>query len=105
MQRQQMSKKDALMEEAAMSVAGIQRMHVIGLVVLFIIVVTIFGLLRMKAITWAMMLLTNLAFFLYLVKLLVSTGTDGATDGEACDISVTDEDGYSEFSMSRRSLA
>ena len=100
MQRQLMSKKDALMEEAAMTVAGIRKIHVVGLMVLFIIIILIFGLLKMKAVTWSMMLLTILVLFLYLVKLLVS----GATEDPTIGMSNTSDE-YSEFSASNRSIA
>lgn len=98
MQRQLMSKKDALMEEAAMSVAGIQKVHVIGLTVLFVIIIMIFGLLRMKAVTWTMLLLFNLVLFLYLVKLLIPSVTE---DHRTIGTKLTTDTSYSEFSATQ----
>jgi len=84
--RQRMSNKDALLEQAAMSAAGLQQPHVIGILVLVVLVVAVFALLGLKNITWALLLLVNTALFGYLMKLTVdsgvSTGTVVGPDGE-----------------------
>jgi len=72
--RQNMSNKDALLEQAAMSAAGLQQAHVIGIFVLIIIVITVFALLQLKNITWALLLIMNTALFGYLMKLTVDSG-------------------------------
>lgn len=72
--RQNMSNKDALLEQAAMSAAGLQQAHVIGIFFLIIIVITVFALLQLKNITWAMLLIMNTALFGYLMKLTVDSG-------------------------------
>jgi hypothetical protein len=72
--RQNMSNKDALLEQAAMSAAGLQQAHVIGIFVLIVIVITVFALLQLKNITWALLLIMNTALFGYLMKLTVDSG-------------------------------
>lgn len=72
--RQNMSNKDALLEQAAMSAAGLQQAHVIGIFVLVVIVITVFALLQLKNITWALLLIMNTALFGYLMKLTVDSG-------------------------------
>jgi hypothetical protein len=72
--REKMSNKDALLEQAAMSAAGLQQAHVIGIFGLVIVVITIFALLQLKNITWAMLLIMNTALFGYLMKLTVDSG-------------------------------
>jgi hypothetical protein len=72
--RQNMSNKDSLLEQAAMSAAGLQQAHVIGIFFLYIIVITVFALLQLKNITWAMLLIMNTALFGYLMKLTVDSG-------------------------------
>jgi hypothetical protein len=72
--RQNMSNKDALLEQAAMSAAGLQQAHVIGIFVLSVIVITVFALLQLKNITWALLLILNTALFGYLMKLTVDSG-------------------------------
>ena len=72
--RQNMSNKDALLEQAAMSAAGLQQAHVIGIFILVVIVITVFALLQLKNITWAMLLIMNTALFAYLMKLTVDSG-------------------------------
>lgn len=76
--RQKMSNKDALLEQAAMSAAGLQQPHVIGLFVLVVLVVAVFALLGLKNITWALLLIINTALFGYLMKLTVDSGVSGA---------------------------
>ena len=72
--RQSMSNKDALLEQAAMSAAGLQQPHVIGVSLLVVLVVAVFALLGLKNITWALLLLINTALFAYLMKLTVDSG-------------------------------
>jgi hypothetical protein len=72
--RQNMSNKDALLEQAAMTAAGLQQAHVIGIFILIIIVITVFALLQLKNITWALRLIMNTALFGYLMKLTVDSG-------------------------------
>lgn len=78
--RQSMSNKDALLEQAAMSAAGLQQAHVVGIFFLIIIVITVFALLQLKNITWALLLIMNTALFGYLMKLTVDSGVSA---GEA----------------------
>mmetsp|Transcript_34818 Transcript_34818/g.39705 ORF Transcript_34818/g.39705 Transcript_34818/m.39705 type:complete len:391 (+) Transcript_34818:138-1310(+) len=72
--RRNMSNKDALLEQAAMSAAGLQPSHVIGIFVLVVIVITVFALLGMKNLTWAMLLIMNTILFGYLMKLTIDSG-------------------------------
>mmetsp|Transcript_17080 Transcript_17080/g.42669 ORF Transcript_17080/g.42669 Transcript_17080/m.42669 type:complete len:443 (-) Transcript_17080:617-1945(-) len=72
--RQNMSNKDALLEQAAMTAAGLQQAHVVGIFFLIIIVITVFALLQLKNITWALLLIMNTALFGYLMKLTVDSG-------------------------------
>jgi hypothetical protein len=72
--RQKMSNKDALLEQAAMSAAGLQQPHVIGIFVLVVLVVAVFALLGLKNITWALLLIINTGLFGYLMKLTVDSG-------------------------------
>jgi hypothetical protein len=78
--RQQMSNKDALLEQAAMSAAGMQQAHVIGIFVLVVIVITVFALLNLKNLTWALLLVVNTVLFGYLMKLTIDSGV---STGEA----------------------
>jgi len=72
--RQKMSNKDALLEQAAMSAAGLQQAHVIGIFILVVLVVAVFALLGLKNITWALLLVINTVLFGYLMKLTVDSG-------------------------------
>ena len=72
--RQNMSNKDALLEQAAISAAGLQQAHVIGIIIMIVIVITVFALLQLKNITWALLLIMNTALFGYLMKLTVDSG-------------------------------
>jgi len=72
-----MSNKDTLLEQAAMSAAGLEQGHVAGIFGLGLLIIIIFASLRMKQITWAMLLLLNLTLFAYLMKLTVDGGVDG----------------------------
>jgi len=49
--RRKMSNKDALLEQAAMSAAGLQQAHVVGIVILVVLVIAVFALLGLKDIT------------------------------------------------------
>lgn len=73
-QRKKMSNKDALLEQAAMSAAGLQQAHVLGIVILVVLVIAVFALLGLKNITWALLLIMNTALFGYLLKLTVDSG-------------------------------
>lgn len=72
--RRKMSNKDALLEQAAMSAAGLKQLHVIGIFVLVVLVIMVFALLGLKNITWALLLIMNTALFGYLMKLTVDSG-------------------------------
>ena len=72
--RSKMSKKDSLLEEAAMNAAGLQQSHVIGIFILIIVVIVVFALLGLKSITWALLLIVNTVLFGYLMKLTVDSG-------------------------------
>jgi len=69
--RQNMSNKDALLEQAAISAAGLQQSHILGIFALLILVITMFALLKLKKITWALLLMLNIFLFSYLMKLTV----------------------------------
>jgi len=69
--RQKMSNKDALLEQAAISAAGLQQSHILGIFALLILIITMFALLGLKKITWALLLLMNIILFSYLMKLTV----------------------------------
>lgn len=69
--RQKMSHKDALLEQAAISAAGLQQSHILGSFLLLILIITVFGLLGLKKITWALLLILNIVLFAYLMKLTV----------------------------------
>jgi hypothetical protein len=103
--RSKMAKKDSLLEEAAMSAAGIQQTHVIGIFVITLIVITLFGLLGLKTITWTLLLLLNLVLFSYVMKLTIDSGfnvplgpdgqpiEDDSSDDEDDDDEYEDEEG------------
>ena len=69
--RQKMSHKDALLEQAAISAAGLQQSHILGSFLLLILIITVFALLGLKKITWALLLMLNIVLFAYLMKLTV----------------------------------
>jgi len=69
--RTKMSHKDALLEQAAISAAGLQQSHILGSFLLLILIITVFALLGLKKITWALLLMLNLVLFAYLMKLTV----------------------------------
>jgi hypothetical protein len=69
--RQKMSNKDTLLEQAALSTAGLQQPHVIGIFILVVLIIAVFALLGLKNITWGLFLIVNTALFAYLMKLTV----------------------------------
>ncbi|KAL3765975.1 hypothetical protein ACHAWO_002967 [Cyclotella atomus] len=69
--RQKMSNKDTLLEQAAISAAGLQQTHILGIFALLILIIVMFALLGLKKITWALLLLLNIVLFAYLMKLTV----------------------------------
>ena len=71
--RRKMSNKDTLLEQAALSAAGLQQPHVIGILVLVILVIAVFALLRMKNITWILLLMINTVLFVYLMKITIAS--------------------------------
>lgn len=92
--RSKMAKKDTLLEEAAMSAAGIQQTHVIGTFVLVLMIIAIFGLLGLKTITWTFLLFLNLILFSYLMKLTIDSGLNVPVgpDGEPIEYESSDEE-------------
>lgn len=71
--RQTMSNKDALLEQAAITAAGLSQSHVLGIFALLVLIITMFALLGLKKITWALLLLINVVLFAYLMKLTVDS--------------------------------
>jgi hypothetical protein len=69
--RSKMSHKDALLEQAAISAAGLQQSHILGIFFLLILIIAIFALLGLKKITWTLLLMLNIVLFAYLMKLTV----------------------------------
>ena len=69
--RHNMSKKNALLEEAAISAAGLSPTHILGIFALLILVITMFALLNLKKITWTLLLFIIVALFSYLMKLTI----------------------------------
>ena len=93
MKRQKMSNKDALLEQAAMSAAGLQQTHVVGIFVLLLLVIVMFGLLGLKSITWGLLLLLSTILFAYLMKLTVDSGLNSAlVAGDSSDSDDDDDD-------------
>jgi hypothetical protein len=92
--RSKMSNKEVLIEEAALSAAGVQQTHIIGTFVLILFVTLIFGLLDMKALTWTILLLVNLSLFAYALKLTIDSGlnTPVGPDGEPIRDDSSDEE-------------
>jgi hypothetical protein len=72
--RQNMSNKDALLEQAAMSAAGLQQPHLVGVFILVVLVIAVFAVLGLKNMTWFLLLISNAALFGYLMKLTVDSG-------------------------------
>mmetsp|Transcript_10234 Transcript_10234/g.22102 ORF Transcript_10234/g.22102 Transcript_10234/m.22102 type:complete len:115 (+) Transcript_10234:963-1307(+) len=96
-----MSNKDALLEQAAITAAGLQPTHILGVFFLLILVIVVFALLNLKKITWALLLLVNILLFAYLMKLTVDgsvketiVGPDGKiVEKEESDDDEEEEDG------------
>ena len=88
--RQKMSQKDALVEQAAISAVGLQPSHILGIFALLILIITMFGLLGLKKITWALMLLLNIVLFAYLMKLTVDSSVKETSIGP--DGNIVEED-------------
>lgn len=78
--RYKMSNKDALLEQAALSAAGLQPPHIIGMFMLTILVIFVFGFLGLKDITWALLLVLNTALFGYLMKLTIDSSSTVTTE-------------------------
>lgn len=76
--REKMSNKDTLLEQAALSAAGLQQPHVLGIFVLTVLVIAVFALLGLKNITWALLLIMNTALFSYLMKLTITSSMNTA---------------------------
>jgi hypothetical protein len=72
--RTKMSKKDALLEEAAMSAAGLEQTHVLGIFAITLFVILLCGLAGFKGLTWTLLLIVNVIFFAYLMKLTIDSG-------------------------------
>jgi hypothetical protein len=93
--RQKMSNKDALLEQAAISAAGLQQSHILGIFVLLILIITIFGLLGLKKITWALLLILNIVLFGYLMKLTLDGSvkeTIIGPDGKIVEVEDSDDE-------------
>mmetsp|Transcript_8012 Transcript_8012/g.18295 ORF Transcript_8012/g.18295 Transcript_8012/m.18295 type:complete len:386 (+) Transcript_8012:153-1310(+) len=69
--RQSMSKKNELLEQAAISAAGLSPTHILGMFALLLLVITMFALLNLKKITWTLLLFIIVALFSYLMKLTI----------------------------------
>lgn len=90
--RQKMSNKDALLEQAAISAAGLQQSHILGIFLLLILIITMFALLGLKKITWALLLMLNIVLFSYLMKLTVDGSVKETIIGPDGKIVEKDED-------------
>jgi len=89
--RSKMSNKETLLEQAAMSAAGLERTHVIGIFLLVVLVIFVFALLGLKAITWTLLLIMNTVLFGYLMKLTVDSGVRNENIGPDGKIVSNDE--------------
>ncbi len=100
--RTKMSKKDALLEEAAMSAAGIEQTHVVGAFAIALFLTFLCGLAGWKGLTWTLILIVNIILFAYLMKLTIDSGLnvplgpDGQPIGgdESSDDEDEDDDDY-----------
>ena len=92
--RSKMAKKDALLEEAAMSAAGVQQTHIVGIFALVLMITAMFGLIGLKHITWTLLLLVNLVLFSYLMKLTIDSGFNVplGEDGQPIEEDSSDEE-------------
>ena len=96
--RQKMSDKDNLLEQAALSAAGLQNPHVIGIFALLVLVIAVFAILSMKNITWIMLLAVNAVLFAYLMKITIASSVPTGEsiigpDGEILRHDSDDDDG------------
>ena len=71
--RYQMTNKDTLLEQAALSASGLQQPHVICLFVLTVLVIAVFALLGLKNVTWTLLLIIDTVLFAYLMKLTIAS--------------------------------
>jgi len=101
--RGKMSRKDALLEEAALGSVGIQQSHVVGIFALTFFFIFCCGLAGWKGLTWTLLLSVSLVLFGYLMKLTIDAGMNVplGPDGEPLDNDSSDdedddeeEDGY-----------
>jgi hypothetical protein len=94
--RSKMSPKDALLEEAALSSAGIQQNHVLGIFAITFFFIVLFGLAGFKGLTWTLLLLVNFFLFGYLMKLTIDSGLNVPVgpDGEPIEDDSSDDDDY-----------
>ena len=92
--RNQMTNKDTLLEQAALSASGLQQPHVLGLFILTILVIAVFALLGLKNVTWTLLLIIDTVIFAYLMKLTIasSMNTPEAIIGPDGTIFRTDSD-------------
>jgi len=94
--RAKRSPKDALLEEAAMSAAGLEQTHVIGIFAVTLFIIALCGLAGFKGLTWTLLLVVNFSLFAYLMKLTIDSGMNVALgpDGEpiGADESSDEED-------------
>lgn len=90
--RTKMSNKDALLEQAAVSAVGLQMSHILGIFALLILIITIFGLLGLKKITWALLLILNIVLFAYLMKLTLDSSVKETVVGPDGKIVEIDDD-------------
>ncbi len=86
-----MSNKDALLEQAAITAAGLQQSHILGIFALLILIITIFGLLGLKKITWTLLLILNITLFGYLMKLTLDGSVKETIIGSDGKIVVVEE--------------
>jgi hypothetical protein len=71
--RHQMTNKDTLLEQAALSASGLQQPHVVCLFVLIVLVIAVFALLGLKNVTWTLLLIIDTILFAYLMKLTIAS--------------------------------
>ena len=71
--RNQMSNKDTLLEQAALSATGLQQPHVLGLCILVVLVIAVFAVLGLKNVTWTLLLIVDTVLFAYLMKLTIAS--------------------------------
>jgi hypothetical protein len=71
--RHQMTNKDTLLEQAALSASGLQQPHVLGLFLLVVLVIAVFALLGLKNVTWTLLLIIDTLLFAYLMKLTIAS--------------------------------